>query len=61
MSFQWETLLEVVALLKTKEARDNGVEERVFRGSAPHGGSSSVGAGQGRRAHRQGATGGGAK
>jgi len=30
MSFEWETLSEVVALLKTKEARDNGVEERIF-------------------------------
>lgn len=28
--FELETLGDVVALLKTKEARDNGVEDRVF-------------------------------
>ena len=28
--FELESLTDVIALLKTKEARDNGVEERVF-------------------------------
>ena len=30
MSFELETLTDVVNLLKTKEARDNGIEEKVF-------------------------------
>ena len=31
--FELETLTDVIALLKTAEARDNGVEERVFHRS----------------------------